>query len=149
MKKSLFLFPLLCMVLLLVACTSKETVKEATWSDNTSNFETEYGEMFGKEGSIGIIGPKTVTEKGQKWMWHFWGPESISNKKWEVKAFKQGEEEVINPITFKDEQLTPRGDVINGHARSAVLFPSSGLWKLKVYIDDELYDEIIVNIDQE
>lgn len=149
MKKRLFLLPLLCMALLLGACTSRETVKEDNWSDNSSNFQTEYGEMFGNEGSLGIIGPKRITENGQKWMWHFWGPESISNKKWEVKAFKQGEEEAINPLTFKDDQLTPRDDVINGHARSSVLFPSSGLWKLQVFIDGELFDEIIVNIEQE
>jgi hypothetical protein len=77
-----------------------------------------------------------------------WG-EPISNKEWEVKAFKQGEEEAINPITFKDEQLTPRDDVINGHARSSVLFPSSGLWKLQVFIDGEFFDEIIVDITQQ
>ena len=104
--------------------------------------------MFGKEGSIGIIGTKTVTESGQKWMWHFWGDEDISGKQWEVKAFKQGEEEAIDPITFKDENLTPRDEVIKGHARSSVLFPSSGLWKLKVYIDGEFFDEIIVDINQ-
>ncbi len=40
-------------------------------------------------------------------------------------------------------------EVINGHARSAVLFPSSGIWKLKVYIDEEYFDEIIVDITQE
>jgi hypothetical protein len=53
-------------------------------------------------------------------MWHFWGTEDIANKKWEVKAFKQGMEEKINPITFKDENLAPRGEKINGHARSTV-----------------------------
>ncbi|QOR68934.1 DUF4871 domain-containing protein [Cytobacillus suaedae] len=131
------------------ACKSVETIKEEKWQDNSPNFTTDYGEMFGKEGSIGIIGSKTITDNGQKWMWHFWGTEGISYGEWDVKAFKQGEEEVLNPITYKDDQLIPRGDVINGHARSTVLFPSSGIWKLKVYIDREYFDEIIVEINQE
>ncbi|MCM3704967.1 MULTISPECIES: DUF4871 domain-containing protein [Cytobacillus] len=149
MRKKLLMLIVFSIVLVMAACKSEETIKEEKWEDNSPTFTNEYGEMFGKEGSIGIIGSKTVTENGQKWMWHFWGTENISYKEWEVKAFKQGEEEAINPITFKDEQLTPRGDVINGHSRSAVLFPSSGLWKLKVYIDGEYFDEIIVDITQE
>ena len=147
MRNSLFIVYLFTLFIVLVACNPNETTKEV-WEDNSPTFTHEYGEMFGKEGSIGIIGPKTVTENGQKWMWHFWGNEDISYKKWEVKAYKQGGDE-IDPIIFKDEQLTPRGDEVNGHARSSVLFTSSGLWKLKVYIDGEFFDEIIVDIIQE
>lgn len=140
---------MLCFVFVIAACESEETVKEENWEENSPTFTNEYGEMFGKEGSIGIIGTKNITENGQKWMWHFWGTEDISYKEWEVKAFKQGEEEAINPITSKVEQLNPRGDEINGHAPSSVLFPSSGLWKLEVYIDGEYFEEIIVDITQE
>ncbi|RBP85983.1 uncharacterized protein DUF4871 [Cytobacillus firmus] len=140
----------LFLMTMLVGCSEgTKEVTEEKWEDNSPTFSTEHGEMFGKEGSIGIIGIKTVTENGQKWMWHFWGDEDISGKQWEVKAFKQGMEEKINPITFKDNTLTPRGKKINGHARSSVKFPSSGLWKLQVYIDGEFFDEIIVDINQE
>lgn len=148
MRQRLLVVILFTMLFALIACKSEETIQEEKWEDNSPTFTSEYGVMFGKEGSIGIIGPKTVTENGQKWMWHFWGTEDISNKKWEVKALKQGGEEEINPITVKDEQLVPRGE-ISGHARSSVLFTSSGLWKLKVYIDGEFFDEIIVDIIQE
>lgn len=139
-------------IFVLAACKSEETIKEEKWEDNSQTFTNEYGEMFGNEGSIGIIGSKTVTENGQKWMWHFWGTKEISDKKWEVKAFKQGAKEAINPIKSGVEKLVPRNDgdeVINGHAISTVLFPSSGLWKLQVYIDEEYFDEIIVDITQE
>lgn len=137
-----------CIVFVTAACKSEKTIKEGKWEENSPTFTNEYGEMFGKEGSIGIIGLKTITEDGQKWMWHFWGTEDISHKEWEVKAFKQGKEEAINPIKFKDEKLVPIDEEINGHARSTVLFPSSGLWKLKVYIGGEYFDEIIVDITQ-
>ncbi|MFC4323325.1 DUF4871 domain-containing protein [Litchfieldia salsa] len=149
MKKVTLMCILFCIVLYISACNTEETIKEEKWEDNSPTFTNEYGEMFGKEGSIGIIGSKTITENGQKWMWHFWGTEDISYKEWEVKALKQGEEESIYPIKNKDVEISPRGDEINGHARSSVLFPSSGLWKLKVYIDGEFYDEIIVDINQE
>ena len=144
----LFVFSL---VVITVACKSEETIKEE-WEETSPTFTTEYGEMFGKEGSIGIIGMKTITDAGQKWMWHFWGTENISHKEWKVKAFKQGEKEAINPIKFEDEQLVPRNDgneIIKGHARSTVLFPSSGLWKLEIYIDGEYFDDMIVDITQE
>ncbi len=149
MGKKLLMLTVISIVFMLGACKSEKTIKEEKWEDNSPTFTNEYGEMFGKEGSIGIIGPKTITENGQKWMWHFWGTEDITYKEWEVKAFKQGEEEAINPITKKNEQLFPRGDEINGHSPSSVLFPSSGLWKLKVYIDGKYFDEIIVDITQE
>ncbi len=139
----------LSLVSVIAACKTEETLKEEKWEDDSPFFTNEYGEMFGKEGSIGIIGLKTITESGQKWMWHFWGPDEISHKEWEVKAFKQGEEDSINPITFKDEKLSPRGTSINGHARSTVMFPSSGAWKLEVYIDEKYFDEIIVEVTQE
>lgn len=149
LRKKLLMLIVFSIVFVMAACKSEETIKEEKWVDDSPTFTNEYGEMFGKEGSIGIIGIKTVTENGQKWMWHFWGNEDITNKGWEVKAYKQGEEEAINPITQKDEILTPRDNVINGHARSSVLFPSSGLWKLEVYIDGKYFDEIIVDITQE
>lgn len=149
LRKIRLLLSLFCIVFVMAACRSEDTFTEEKWEDNSVTFATVYGEMFGKEDSFGIIGSKSVTENGQKWMWHFWGTEDISYKKWEVTAFKQGGEEAINPIIFKDELLTPRGDAIKGNARSAVLFPSSGLWKLKVYIDGEYFDEIIVDITQE
>lgn len=44
---------------------TKEVTKEK-WEDNSLIFSTKYGEMFGKEGSIGIIGIKNVTEKHGK-----------------------------------------------------------------------------------
>lgn len=149
MNKITLIHILFCIIFIISACNTEKSIKEEKWEDNNSTFTNEYGEMFGKEGSIGIIGSKTVTENGQKWVWHFWGTEDISYKGWEVKALKQGEEESINPIKNKDVELSPRGNEINGHARSSVLFPSSGLWKLKVYIDGEFYDEIIVDINQE
>ncbi|MCG3421036.1 DUF4871 domain-containing protein [Oceanobacillus sp. GSFE11] len=139
----------LSLVFVIAACKEDRTIKEEKWKDNSPFFTNEYGEMFGKEGIIGIIGPKTITNEGQKWMWHFWGTEEISHKEWEVKAFKQGEEESINPITFKDEKLSPRGGSFNGHARSTVMFPSSGTWKLEVYIDGEYFGEMIVDVMQE
>ncbi|WP_231495247.1 DUF4871 domain-containing protein [Oceanobacillus picturae] len=52
-------------------------------------------------------------------------------------------------MTFKDESLTPLSESINGHARSTVMFPSSGAWKLEVYIDEKYFDEIIVDVTQE
>ncbi|MRG86008.1 DUF4871 domain-containing protein [Salinibacillus xinjiangensis] len=149
MRKISLMFILLWFVFVTAACKSEETIIKEKWADNSPTFATEYGEMFGKEGSIGIIGSKTITKNGQKWMWHFWGTEDLSNKEWEVKAFKQGEVEAVNPIQFKDKQLSPRGDMVNGHARSSVLFPSSGLWKLQVFIDGELFGDIIVDITQQ
>ncbi|MTH54966.1 DUF4871 domain-containing protein [Bacillus mangrovi] len=142
-------FMLLLIVFALTACQSEKTVQVEKWKDTSPVFTSEYGEMFGKEGRIGIIGSKAITENGQKWMWHFWGDDAISDKGWEVKAFRHGEEEPINPVTFKDEILIPRGDEIHGHARSGILFPESGLWKLKVYIDGEFFDEMVVGIEQE
>ena len=149
LRKKLLMLIVFSMVFVMAACKSEETIKEEKWEDTSPTFIHEAGEMFGKEGSIGIIGSKTVTKEGQGWMWHFWGTEEISYKEWDVKAFQQGKDEAINPITYKDEKLVPIGEDTYGHARSSVLFPSSGLWKLKVYIDGEYFDEIIVDITQE
>jgi hypothetical protein len=133
-------------LLLLVGCSNNvEKSKEEKW-EVSPTFSTDYGEMFGKEGKIGIIGGEVKAGKGQKWMWFFWGPEDISYKEWEVKAIHQTTNKEINPILFKDEKLTPRGKEIKGHARSQVSFPSPGLWKIKVFIDNEFFDEFVVEV---
>jgi hypothetical protein len=130
----------------LVSCSNNvEKAKEEKW-EVSPTFSTDYGEMFGKEGKIGIIGGEVKSGKEQKWMWHFWGTKDISYKEWEVKAVKQNSNEEINPVKFKDEKLVPRDDNIHGHARSMVSFPASGLWKVQVYIDNKFFDEIIVEV---
>ncbi|WP_050616537.1 DUF4871 domain-containing protein [Bacillus testis] len=135
---------------IIAGCTSDPaTSKEDQWKDNSPAFSSDFGNMFGKDGRIGIIGSKKIPKEGQKWMWHFWGTEEITTKHWKVKATKQGAKDEINPIIQKDDVLTARGKDINGHARSAVKFPSSGLWKLQVFIDGHFFDEMIVDIEQQ
>ncbi|MEN0641862.1 DUF4871 domain-containing protein [Alkalicoccobacillus gibsonii] len=147
MKKTVSFITIFILSLLLLACSNDSIMEE--WSDNSPFFKHELGEMFGKEGSIGIIGMKDITENGQKWMWHFWGNPDIAYKDWEVQARQEGDEEFISPLIFNDDSLEPRGEEINGHARSTVLFPSSGLWELNVYIDGEFFDQLTVDVDQE
>jgi Domain of unknown function (DUF4871) len=140
-----FISCILLFLLLLVGCSNNVEKAEETWKVSPT-FSTDYGEMFGKEGKIGIIGGEVKAGKGQKWMWHFWGSEDISYKEWEVKAVHQDTNKEINPILFKDEKLTPKDKEIQGHARSQVSFPSPGLWKIKVFIDNKFFDEFVVEV---
>ncbi|MGP4060176.1 hypothetical protein [Halobacillus sp. H74] len=129
---------------------------EDNWElSSTFNHSVEYEN--GEEGSYEIVGNKdTVGFTGtfpikardsQKYFWFYFGKESIYDKPVEVKAIKKGTMEPVDIISgpsnfYKEAEVSPHS--VNMPSR--LKFPSAGIWAILVYIDDELYESIVVEV---
>ncbi|MFP7332966.1 DUF4871 domain-containing protein [Shouchella clausii] len=109
------------------------------------SFDNEFGEMFGVEEKIGIIGGQVTAGEDQKWMWHFWG-EEVQYKEFSAVAINIETNEEIDPIKIDYEMLIPTEDGLISHSPSQVMFPSEGIWKVKAYVDDEFFEEFVVEV---
>lgn len=151
----LFLF-VLC--LLLVGCSEKEkTIEIGEWEESGSLVRevivADDGQVedfifrIGNNGKFGIgeYGP-FIADETQKYMWHFWGEQEILTKAFkvigisketgeELKLFQSPGGYGLAPNTGADHSIP-----------SELTLPSSGLWKLAVYFDEELFGDIIVDV---
>jgi hypothetical protein len=102
--------------------------------------------ILGSKDSIGFTGPFPImANEKQKYFWFYLGEENIYDKPVEVKAIKKGTEELVDvlwgPSTFYEGAEVSPGSV---NMPSTLKFPSSGIWKVLVYIDGELYESIVI-----
>lgn len=119
-------------------------------------FEHSVVDKDGKEVSYTIVGNQNTlgftgniqlnVEKAHKIFWFYFGKENILDKPVEVKGIKEGTEEIVHlhlGSFYKGAEVSP--DSVN--MPSNIKFPSAGLWKMLVYIDGELYGNVVVEVD--
>ena len=135
----------------------EKVVTEDNWDlSSTFNHSVEYEsgeegsyEIVGNKDTVGFTGPFPIKEgDSQKYFWFYFGKENIYDKTVEVKAIKKGTEETVDilsgPSTFyEDAKVSP--DSVN--MPSSLKFPSAGVWKILVFIDNELYESIVVEVE--
>lgn len=170
MKKLILILSLSLVVGPLVACTDK-TKKENDLQVNTKDneyiipkgswhlsptFEHSVTYESGEEGSYTVIGNKNtfgftgpmpiLSEEVQKYLWFYFGNENIYDKPVEVKALKKdtGEQVHIFSGTFYDSaEVSP--DSVNMPSR--LKFPTAGVWKVLLYIEGELNESIVIEVE--
>lgn len=141
--KSPFLVSGFALLLIVTGCFKGESQVEVS-----PVFTNEFGEMFGIDQKVGIIGGPVLAGESQKWMWHFWGEEA-PNQDFSAVATNLDSNEEINPI-IQNTILTQRDSLeIISHSPSEVQFPSDGIWKIKTYIEDEFFEEFVVQVHAE
>jgi hypothetical protein len=115
------------------------------WDQKATTFETN---MIGNEGKSGIIGADMPSLSGQKWMWHLWGTDATELT---VVAY-QRDSGTVQPVLDNGESWTiPLGGENNGadvHAPSSVTIPERGEWAFVLYADEELFDVVVMEIDE-
>lgn len=131
------------LLLIVTGCFKNESDVEVS-----PTFDNEFGEMFGIDQKLGIVGGPVLAGESQKWMWHFWG-EDAPNQYFSAVATNLESKEEVNPVVTS-EILTQRdSDEIISNTRSQVLFPSAGMWKIETYIEDEFFEEFVVEVHPE
>ncbi|MFA9560140.1 hypothetical protein ACERII_22755 [Evansella sp. AB-rgal1] len=88
-------------------------------------------------------------------MWHLWGErEEVEGTLRVVGMNEKGEEHKVligtsgNKVwEYQNLGINPHNGA-DIHIPSHMGFPTAGLWKLNVYIGDEIFGEIIVNVDE-
>ena len=109
--------------------------------------EGSYTLVGNKEG-IGFTGPFPILAKEtQKYFWFYFGKTDIYDKPVKVVAIKKGTQKPIDilsgPSTFyKSAEVSPDSVNMPSHLK----FPSAGKWRILIYIDEKLYDSIVVEV---
>jgi hypothetical protein len=102
--------------------------------------------IIGNEKTLGFTGAMLMdAEQTHKMFWFYFGEENIYDKPVEVKAIKEGTEELVDLHSgsfYEGAEVSADSVNIPSHLE----FPSAGLWKILVYIDDEFYESIVVEV---
>lgn len=131
-----------------------------TFGDGT---EGEYL-LIGKEGKVGFLvgsGKKgeavalpMIANKVNKYMWHFWGDKNTLSGDFKVVGIDEKGKEHRVLIVGNDKVWGYASDgsisPINGadsHYPANMVFPTSGLWKLAIYFNEKLFDEIVIKVE--
>jgi hypothetical protein len=150
------------MMLVLVACTSKETVNQKIVLPNDipdfvkeSDFENidwdrkavkfgERGSIIGNENKSGVIGADMPSLKGQKWMWHLWGVDDVDLT---IVGFHK-ETKTVHKILINGWTIRAYGpnNGADAHAPSAVKIPKPGEWAILLYTNGKLFDTLVYEI---
>lgn len=122
---------------------------EPSW-DLTPEFRSGSYMMRGIEKKVGFIDAGFVANKPNKYMWHFWGSEDELNGPFQVRAVKQGTDQIID--VYSSSLLSSAhalGGKLNGADRSTVtmmMLPEAGHWRLLPYVRGHLLDTIVVEV---
>ncbi|QQT02660.1 DUF4871 domain-containing protein [Peribacillus psychrosaccharolyticus] len=118
------------------------------WDRTTVAFDTgTSSDMVGNKNKLGIIGPELKPNEVEKWLWHFWG---IDQGNFTIVGYNQ-DTSTISPV-LSDGSWSRTGvssGKINGADASLpsnVELPKAGKWALLVYIDDQLFDTLVMDI---
>jgi hypothetical protein len=103
-------------------------------------------EVIGKKNGFGITGPFPITaSQKQKYFWFYWGKRNIKDQPVKVMGFNKDSKELITIFEgefYKAAQINEN----EVNMPSNLLFPSSGIWNLLIYINNELSGNIVVEI---
>lgn len=103
--------------------------------------------FVGNENKSGVIGANMPSLNGQKWMWHLWGVDSLG--KLTVVGYHRESQKVQQILTT--DWSTPLGGENNGadaHAPSSVKIPEKGEWAILLYVDEQLFDILVLDIQE-
>ncbi|RKN82228.1 DUF4871 domain-containing protein [Paenibacillus ginsengarvi] len=117
-------------------------VADGPW-EVSPTFRSGAYEMRGIAQRLGFIDVIGFTAgKANKYMWHFWGnPEELGGRL-EIKAVRQGTQQLTD--VFDVERL---GSALNGADAafpSMMMLPKRGKWRLMAFIGGRLYGSIVV-----
>ncbi len=104
--------------------------------------------VVGSQDGVGFTGPFPIKAKdNQKYFWFYFGKNNIYGQPVEVKVIKKGTEELVDVLSgpsafYESAEVSP--DSVN--MPTSLRFPSAGIWKVLVYIEEEFHQSIVVEV---
>lgn len=169
MRNRSLIFVSILFLVLLVGCENVDKSESREVSPTFSLLDASgdrlYGQflLIGKKDKVGFIVGSVqdgkaveqpiIANKVNKYMWHFWGKEEAISGDFKVVGID--EKGKVHPVLVAgDDQVWEYSNTVisplNGadsHTPSNMMFPTSGLWTLKVYFNEKLFDEIVINVE--
>ncbi len=151
-------------VINVIGCSNETNQKtEESWEEsptldieviNTDDGQTgDFIFRIGDNGELGFgeYGPFIAGET-QKYMWHFWGEQEILTQPFKVLGINKetGEEMTVLELpaaAAASTSLSPNNGA-DHHIPSTMMLPSAGVWKLKVYFGEELFGNVVVDVEE-
>ena len=144
----------------LIACSdqSEDSQKDTEdgWSESPA-FELGDYEVIGKEERIAIDHIPFVAGENEHYVIYFWGEqEELMNGPVKIEAFHESSEEKKKAIvdmagTENEEKVwettAPQVGKEQAHLPLVLSLPTEGVWRLDVYLGDELFDHIYVKVE--
>jgi hypothetical protein len=164
LKPMVFIF--LSMLVLVVGCSSNETVEsKLTLPEDIPKFveESDFEKVdwdrkavtfndniIGNENKSGVIGADMPSINiNQKWMWHLWGVENPKETELTVVGFHRETGTVHQIITTGwTIGLGGENNGADAHAPSSVNIPKIGEWVILLYTDGKLFDKLVYEINE-
>lgn len=140
---------IMILFLSLAGCGAEEPKPDNTEWQVSPMFKSGAYPVIGQEGKLGFIYDDTEAtrfypNKKQKYMWHFWGkPEELQGP---VKIIGISKEREAHVIVFEEEAVGEPNNGADAHNPSMMSLPSSGFWRLEVYIGEKLFGNVIVEV---
>lgn len=144
-----YLIGFLLLILFLTGCEAEKHDPENTEWKVSFLFNSGSYTMIGQEGRVGFIYDdaeldRFYPDKKQKYMWHFWGePEELQGSLKVTGTSKKTGQQIT---VFEKSHLGGPNNGADAHNPSLMSLPSSGLWKLDVFINEIFFDSIIVEV---
>ncbi|KGX89446.1 DUF4871 domain-containing protein [Pontibacillus marinus] len=125
------------------------TIENIDW-ELSETFEAGTYTVRGVPNKLGFIDAPFVENKPQKYMWHFWG--DVPKGDLTVVGIKKGSQG-ITPVLMMGKDYVwsynAPGGPNNGadaHAPSTMKLTEEGSWALLVYLGDEYFGQVIVEV---
>jgi hypothetical protein len=163
-RKNKYMILAVLMSMVLSACSSNKAIEEENSKpevSSTFSIPVTFGD--GKKGEYILVGEKEklafqigsrsedetielspiVANQPDKYMWYLWG-KNLSGKPFKVIGTNTDTKQEI--VFFDDIVLGSKLNGVDAHTPSLMEFPTTGIWKLDAYVDEELFGNIIVEV---
>ena len=125
---------------------SETDIKNIDWDRTVTKIGSNgNSDILGNPNKVGYVGPNLHTKKIDKWLWHFFGK---TQGKLTVVAYHQ-ETSTKEPLLIDGYTKEFAGGALNGADAtmpSNISLPSPGKWALLVYIDEKLFDTLVISV---
>jgi hypothetical protein len=125
-------------------------IKNVDWKESEV-FTYKDLKLRGIPGKVGILATPWKAGVNNKYMWHFFG-DNIPTGKLTVVAVQEGTNKVSKALTYDGSHTwaAPYSvpAAVDGHTDipGGMMLPDKGKWVLNAYIGEELFGQIVVNV---
>ncbi|MFC4102851.1 DUF4871 domain-containing protein [Paenibacillus xanthanilyticus] len=106
--------------------------------------------MRGVDQRVGILDVPFTAGQAQKVMWHFWGSRDELNGPFDVKAVKEGSDQLMTVYETKpflsSNALAGANNGADRHVVTMIELPEAGKWRLLPYVRGSLLDSVVVDV---
>ncbi|MBS4174932.1 DUF4871 domain-containing protein [Bacillus sp. FJAT-49736] len=122
------------------------------WTLSPTFHSDKSTKMIGKKGKLGVMYPTFTAKQYGKYLWGFWGNANELQGNVKIVGMKKGSGTITKVLNSEGVAVWEGGPLLgpihgaDQHTPCNMLFPSSGIWCLYVYLNNKPFDYIVVKV---